>query len=106
VIPSYISISLGHALSLRSERAGFDLRVKGNAERLEEYRPGYSQDTTQSPFHIKTQEKAIFGFGNTWVQTQGLILARQVFYHLSHTPAHFALIIFQVGSHVFAWDWP
>jgi hypothetical protein len=40
---------------------------------------------------------AILGFG-----TQGLSLARQVLYHLSHAPALFASVIFQIGSCVFA----
>jgi hypothetical protein len=46
--------------------------------------------------------KTLFSFCSTargW--TQGLILARQVIYHLSHPPVLFALVIFWIGSHVF-----
>jgi hypothetical protein len=28
----------------------------------------------------------IFGFGSTWISTQGLTLARQVLYHMSNNP--------------------
>jgi hypothetical protein len=33
------------------------------------------------------------------------MLARQAFYHLSHLWPFFALVIFQIGSQVFAWGW-
>jgi hypothetical protein len=33
-------------------------------------------------------------FGGTWVWTQGLTLARQAVYHLSHAPALFGLLAF------------
>jgi hypothetical protein len=38
--------------------------------------------------------------------TQDLILVKQVLYHLCHTPAFFALVIFQIGSQVFVWGQP
>jgi hypothetical protein len=44
------------------------------------------------------------------IWTEDLTLARQVFYHLSHTPSPtfiiFAIVIFQKGSHIFAWGQP
>jgi hypothetical protein len=39
------------------------------------------------------------------IETQGLILARQVVYHMSHFPRSFLhLIIFWIGSHDFPYD--
>jgi hypothetical protein len=37
-------------------------------------------------------------FLGTGVSTQGFELARQAFYHLSHTFSHFALVILEIGS--------
>jgi hypothetical protein len=34
--------------------------------------------------------------------TQGLALAKQALYNLSNTPSLFALVIFQIGPHVYA----
>jgi hypothetical protein len=42
-------------------------------------------------------------FGSTEVWTQGLVLAKQAFYHSSHAPTLFTLVIFGIGSHVY---WP
>jgi hypothetical protein len=47
---------------------------------------------------------AIF-FGGTWAWNQGLLLTRQVFYHLSHALPLFAIVIFQAESCVFCL-WP
>jgi hypothetical protein len=43
-----------------------------------------------------------FFFGSTGICAQGLTLARQVLYHLSHSLALFAVIIFGIRSSVFA----
>jgi hypothetical protein len=53
--------------------------------------------------------KPFFSFnGWYWSLKLGFEIAyRQALYHLSHTPARFlfcSLVIFQIGSHVFAWD--
>jgi hypothetical protein len=45
--------------------------------------------------------------GGTRICTQGVTLARQAFYHLSHTLSPFLfLVIFQVSFHVFVRDQP
>jgi hypothetical protein len=38
-------------------------------------------------------------FGDTRVWTQGLTLARQGLYHLSHSASPFSLVILEIGSH-------
>jgi hypothetical protein len=40
-----------------------------------------------------------------WIDTTG-VLVRQALYHLSLTPALFALCFFPLGTHKFAWDPP
>jgi hypothetical protein len=51
-----------------------------------------------------------FFFWQYEVVTQGLALARQAIYHASlfffRPQSIFALVIFWIVSHVFAWDWP
>jgi hypothetical protein len=51
--------------------------------------------------------KFLIFFCGTRIWTQGLMLARKVLYHLSHLCSPLLdLVVFQIGSHIFAQGWP
>jgi hypothetical protein len=53
-------------------------------------------------FDITLLQNPILLWFCVWIYTQGLALARQVLYHLSHAPSPFCFII---ESQVFSPDW-